>query len=218
MGHKVRVKICGITSLKDALSAVFAGADALGFVFYRKSPRYISPCKARMIIRLLPKRVLKVGVFVNAREEVVKRIARYCLLDMLQFHGDESAEFCAKFSRYKVIKAFRLKERLDLKRIFAYNTLAYLFDNFSRLKPGGTGRAFDWEILKEAGRMKRPVFLSGGLNAYNVSKAIAVIKPEWVDASSSLEISPGRKDYQKISMFIRRVKGSRAIYRQGKIA
>ncbi|MFA5089853.1 MAG: phosphoribosylanthranilate isomerase [Candidatus Omnitrophota bacterium] len=218
MGNKTKVKICGITSLKDAVSAVFAGADALGFVFYRKSPRYISPRRARVIIRLLPKRVLKVGVFVNAREEIVKRIARYCCLDILQFHGDESAEFCAKFRRYKIIKAFRLKERLDLGRVFAYNTFAYLFDNFSRLKPGGTGKAFDWKILKEAGRMRRPVFLSAGLNAHNVSKAIAMIRPEWVDASSSLEISPGRKDYQKISMFIRRVKGPRTIYRQGKIA
>ena len=128
----VRVKICGITNLEDAIASVIAGCDALGFVFYKKSPRYITPEKAKKIIRLIPQDIRKVGVFVNAPGRNIKEIAKKCKLDLLQFHGDESPEFCNKFKPYKIIKAFRIKDKIDLENILSYKTFAYLFDAFNK--------------------------------------------------------------------------------------
>ena len=200
------VKICGITNLEDALFSFFSGADALGFVFYKNSPRYIRPQKAANISGILPKNIKRVGVFVDEKALTVKRIARLCRLDMLQFHGQESPEYCKKFKGYKVIKVFRISRQEDLVGISKYKTFAFLFDSFSKVKPGGTGNKFNWKILAQTVRMKPVVFVSGGLTAGNVKKAIKLLKPDWVDASSSLESRPGKKDHQKIQKFIQAVK------------
>lgn len=202
----VKVKICGITNLEDALAAVIAGCDALGFVFYRKSPRYIAPSRAGRIIRLLPKKVMKVGVFVDAPAARIKGIARKCGLDMLQFHGRETPEFCKKFKDRRVIKAFRVKGIVDPEEVLGYDTFAYLFDTYSKSAAGGTGRAFDWKLLKGLRSLKKPVFLSGGINSGNVRRAIRIVRPEWVDVSSSLEAVPGRKDHRKVYELIKILK------------
>jgi len=203
----VRVKICGITNLEDALVSADTGCDALGFVFYKKSPRYIAPQKAHEIIRQLPPKVIKIGVFVNGKEEQIKRIARLDHLNMLQFHGNESPEFCRRFKKYKVIKAFRVKNKIDLAKISRYNTFAYLFDAFVKSKVGGTGKQFDWKLIKHIKSLKKPIFLSGGLTAKNIEQAIKIVRPHWVDASSSLEKYPGKKDHQKVKAFIKAAKG-----------
>lgn len=202
----VKVKICGITNLEDALASLFGGADAIGFVFYKRSPRYITPEKAASISRILPKRILKVGVFVNAREKDIKRIARLCSLDILQLHGEESPEFCSKLKRYKVIKAFKVNEDFSFNQLKGYKTFAYLFDAFSNRRKGGTGRKFDWNLLKNVDKIKHRFFLSGGLSCYNVKCALKAIQPDWVDISTGVELSPGRKDHKKIVNFIRKVK------------
>ncbi len=192
--------------MEDALVSVDYGCDALGFVFYKKSPRYIEPDKARDIIERLPKNIIKIGVFVDAEEEIIKCIAKLCKLDMLQFHGKESPEFCKKFKGYKIIKAFRVRNKINLSKILIYKTFAYLFDTFVQSMPGGTGKTFNWKFLDNIGRINCPVFLSGGLNAENVKEAIKIVNPAWVDASSSLEIRPGKKDYNKVKEFVTVVK------------
>ena len=202
INERIKIKICGITSLEDALACFFSGAHALGFVFYKKSPRYISPFAASNISRLLPRKIKRVGVFVNASVSTVKKIAKLCNLDMLQFHGDESAAYCRKFRGYRVIKAFRINKKEDLRGISKYKVFAYLFDSFSNTKFGGTGNKFNWKILAQAGRIKPVIFLSGGLNCGNVNKAIHLLKPEWVDVSSGVECKPGKKDHKKIEKFI----------------
>jgi len=201
----VKVKICGITNLEDALFSYFLGAQALGFVFYKKSLRYINPIKARNIARILPKKVSLVGVFVNAKVSDVKKIAKLCNLDMLQFHGEESPEYCQQFKGYKVIKAFRVRTKDDLKDMAKYKTFAYLFDSFSKVSQGGSGKRFNWKILAQIATIRPVVFLSGGLTAKNVKSAIKFLKPDWVDLSSSLELKPGKKDHIKIQKFMKAV-------------
>ncbi len=198
-----KVKICGITNLADACAAVVAGADALGFVFYRKSPRWISPARAARICAVLPRPVERVGVFVNAAEGFVRRTRRRCRLDFLQFHGEESPAYCRIFKGARVIKAFRVRGRLDRAAVSRYNTYAYLFDSFSRTSRGGTGRRFDWRLLRGLPRSTgKTVFLSGGLTQRTVGRAIAAVRPQWVDVSSSLERSPGKKDAARMVRFI----------------
>jgi phosphoribosylanthranilate isomerase len=203
----VKVKICGITNLKDARDAVRSGCDGLGFVFFKGSQRYIEPKKAGSIIRELPSGIIKIGVFANARKETVKRIATLCKLDILQFHGNESPQFCARFTKYKVIKTFRVKNKIDSQDIKRYKVFAYLFDTFVKSKIGGTGKKFNWEFLtSELAGINKPVFLSGGLNAKNVLQAIKIVKPQWVDVSSSVEKKPGVKDPDKVRKFIKTAK------------
>jgi phosphoribosylanthranilate isomerase len=202
----VKVKICGITNLEDALVAVDAGCDALGFLFYRKSPRYIAPEKAKRIIESLPPYIIKIGVFVNAKEKTVKRIARFCHLRLLQFHGNESPDFCARFKKYKIIKTFRVKNNVRLQDFLKYKVFAYLFDTFVKSKAGGSGKHFDWKLLGSLCGIRLPVFLSGGLHAKNVQDAIRTAQPDWVDASSLLEKSPGKKDHLKVKEFIKKAK------------
>lgn len=203
----VKIKICGITNLEDALASLEAGCDALGFLFYKKSPRNISPEKASFIIKHLPKEVIKIGVFVNAEAKTIKRIARLCKLNMLQFHGDESVEFCERFKKFLVIKTFRIKNSIDLENILRYKVFAYLFDAFVKSKRGGTGKKFDWRLAKHLKGIQRPIFLSGGLNAANVNKAIMAVRPDWLDVCSSLEAKPGKKDHRKIRKFVATAKG-----------
>jgi phosphoribosylanthranilate isomerase len=198
----VKVKICGITNLEDALASVDAGCDALGFVFYKKSSRYVIPQKAKDIIKQLPPHIIKIGVFVDAPEDRVKRIAKLCHLDILQLHGDESPEFCQKFKNYRIIKAFRIKDKIDLPKILRYRTFAYLFDTYAKSKIGGTGKKFNWRLLENLSGIKKPIFLSGGLNEKNVQEAIKLIRPDWVDISSSVEIRPGEKNHKRVRNFI----------------
>jgi len=201
-----KVKICGITNLPDAEFSINAGCDAIGFVFYKKSSRNITPEKAEEIVKQLPKRVIKVGVFVNSKEKTIKDIAKSCNLDILQFHGNESPEFCRKFKGYKIIKAFRVKDKVDLEKVLRYKTFAYLFDTFVKSKIGGTGKKFDWKLVRHIDSIKLPIFLSGGLTAKNVKKALEVVNPLWVDVSSSVEGKPGKKDHKKVREFIKAAK------------
>ncbi len=198
----VKIKICGITNLEDAVNSVKAGCNALGFIFYRKSPRYITPEKASQIIKHIPPHILKIGVFVNAKEKAIKRTAKLCNLDMLQFHGTESPEFCKKFKGYKIIKAFRVKDKIELKDLLNYKPFAYLFDTFVKSKVGGTGKKFNWMLVRHLSGFRKPIFLSGGLNEKNVKEAIKQVRPDWLDVSSSVEIKPGKKDYKKVKKFI----------------
>ena len=204
----VKVKICGITNLEDALACVFYGADAVGFVFYKGSPRYVTPEKARRISAILPKKIKKVGVFFNAPAAYIKKASSLCKLDILQFHGDELDKFCRIFRKEKVVKVFRVKGALDKEGINRYKVYAFLFDTFNKALPGGTGKKFNWKIFQQAGRIKHPFFLSGGLTPGNVARAIRTVKPDWVDASSSLECAPGKKDHSRIKKFIKAAKGA----------
>ncbi len=199
----VKVKICGITNLKDAQDALKAGADALGFVFYQGSRRHILPFRARQIIKKLPKRIVKVGVFVNAAPDLILQTAEFCSLDMLQFHGSESPEFCRRFKNYRVIKAFPIKDKIPSKRILKYKTYGVLFDTFHRSIHGGTGKSFNWGLLTGLKKTRAKTILSGGLTAKNVQEAIKRVRPDWVDVSSSVEIKPGKKDPRKLKNFIR---------------
>ena len=204
----VKIKICGITNLEDARDAVAAGADALGFIFYRASRRYVTPEIAGLISRQLPKRVKKIGVFVNASSSVVKRYARLCGLDMVQLHGNESVRTCSQCAPVPVIKAFRVRAAPDPGLLTKYKTFGFLFDAYVPGEPGGTGKAFDWSVLKivRTHRVQGKIFLSGGLNTRNVRKAIRMVRPHWVDASSSLELFPGKKDRCKMAAFVRAAK------------
>jgi phosphoribosylanthranilate isomerase len=198
----VKVKICGITNLEDALASLFSGADAIGFVFYKKSPRFIEPIKARNISRILPKKILRVGVFVDEKESRVKSIVKLCNLNMLQFHGRENARYCKKFKGYKVIKAFRVNKEIDLAKISEYKAFGYLFDTYSKVKAGGTGVKFNWNLLRNMDKISGQVFISGGLNSLNVKSAVKKLHPDWVDVSSSVEYKPGKKDHEKVKKFI----------------
>ncbi len=189
-----RVKICGITDQLDALRAAKQGAWALGFNFYKKSPRYVSAYKARKIIAALPPFVVPVGVFVNAKEGAVKDIARFCGLRVLQFHGDESPSYIKRFSKFCVIKAFRVGEDFDPEQVKAYKCGAYLFDAYQKDAYGGTGRTFDWSVVKKFKDLGTPVILSGGITPKNVREARDAVRPYAVDVASGVEKAPGVKD------------------------
>jgi len=203
----VKIKICGITNLKDALKISKLRPDALGFVFYKKSPRYIAPDEAKEIIHHTPSVIKKVGVFVNAKGKDIKNIAQDLKLDMLQFHGDESPKFCARFKHYKIIKAFRIKEEKSLKDLKHYSVWGFLLDSYNKNLFGGSGKTFRWQMVRKTKLPGKNLFLSGGLDVKNIGRAIKLIKPNWVDVSSSVESSPGKKDYQKVKNFIEVVRG-----------
>lgn len=200
------IKICGITNLSDAVFCSSKGADLLGFVFYKKSPRYIAPSKAAKITKQLPKKILKVGVFVNEAPAVVRRIARACGLDILQFHGDETPQYLAGFRGYRVMKAFRVKDQIEPKLLKEYNADFYLFDAFKKDVFGGTGKVFDWKLLSGLKKVKTPVFISGGLTPKNVGSLLAKTRPFCVDVSSGVEKKPGKKDLVLVKQFIDAVK------------
>jgi phosphoribosylanthranilate isomerase len=201
----MKVKICGITNLEDALSAVECGADALGFVFYPKSPRHITPEKAKEIISSLPPFITTVGVFVNEKPENMKDILNLSGINVLQLHGDEPPEACNIW--HSVIKAFRIKDFTDLKTLEKYRVSAFLLDAYSHEKFGGTGQSFNWDIALEAKRYGR-IILSGGLNPDNVEKAVRQVKPYAVDVSSGVEQEKGKKDLKKMREFIERAKSA----------
>jgi len=210
----VRIKICGITNEEDALAAARFGADALGFIF-APSPRRISPEKALEIIKVLPPLVQTVGVFVDEDPGEVSSVAEKCGLDILQFHGSEPADYCESFDR-RVIKAIRLRNRQDLKILAKYDGVvhALLLDTYVADKLGGTGMTFNWEWAAEAVKYGR-IILAGGLNPANVAAAISIVRPYGVDASSSLEHSPGLKDHEKIMQFIAEVRQAVSSHMEG---
>lgn len=202
---RVRVKLCGITRLEDALVAIEAGADALGFVFHPPSPRYIQPEDAAEIIARLPAFVATVGVFVDRPAEVVRQIARTARLGTAQLHGAESPEYCESLG-LRYIKAFRLREESDLEQLAAYGPgKEFLLDSFSASAEGGTGQAFDWRWAKAAARYGR-IVLAGGLTPENVAAAIRVARPAAVDLSSGVESAPGIKDHARVRAFLRAVR------------
>jgi phosphoribosylanthranilate isomerase len=201
----VRVKICGITSLEDALQAVQAGADALGFVFYERSPRNLDPLRAATIISELPPFVQVVGLFVNADPGFVNDTADRCRLDLVQLHGDEPPESCEKIRR-RVIKAFRVRDASSIDPVRDYRVAGILLDAYSPGAFGGTGLSFNWELARIA-REFGPVILAGGLAPDNVREAVERVSPYAVDVSSGVESSPGKKDPEKVMEFIKRAKG-----------
>jgi phosphoribosylanthranilate isomerase len=201
----VKVKICGITNVEDALATVEAGADALGFVFYEPSPRHVSVETAAAIIRRLPPFVVKVGVFVDAEEDLVVRASGECGLSLLQFHGDELPDYCLQFGLMSM-KAFRVRDAASLEALPRYATDAWLLDTYSPGKPGGTGETFNWELAVEAQKLGRPVFLAGGLTPETVEEAVRRVQPYGVDVSSGVEAAPGKKDLERVRKFIEAAK------------
>ncbi|GAB1616256.1 phosphoribosylanthranilate isomerase [Pseudomonas sp. NGC7] len=201
----VRSKICGITRIEDALAAAEAGADAIGFVFYAKSPRAVDVRQARAIIAELPPFVTTVGLFVNASRCELNEILEVVPLDLLQFHGDETPQDCEGFHR-PWIKALRVRPGDDLEaacRLYA-GACGILLDTYVPGVPGGTGEAFDWSLVPA--RLSKPIILAGGLDAQNVGRAIAQVRPYAVDVSGGVEQAKGIKDAAKIEAFMRAVK------------
>jgi phosphoribosylanthranilate isomerase len=200
-----KVKICGITNLEDALLSAKFGADALGFNFYPKSARYISPEKAREIIERLPEEVLKVGVFVNESLEKICETATVAKLNAIQLHGEETPEFARDLkakTNLEIIKAFRVSPEFKPDDVLQYEVDAILLDAYSPKEHGGTGETFDWEIAKKVREIFPEMYLAGGLSVENVKKSILEVKPSTVDACSSLEEVKGIKSQAKVKNFI----------------
>ena len=206
---QVKVKVCGMTSLKDALVAVEGGADAVGFIFYKKSPRSVTMKTVREIVLELPPFVDTVGVFVDETAEQINKIADYCNLDIIQLHGDESPTFCKKIRR-KVIKAFRIKDMQSVKKISNFQVSGFLLDTFSDNLHGGTGKVFDWNLALPAKKFG-PVIMAGGLTPNNVQQAVRQIRPYGVDVCSGVESEPGIKDHKKVRAFLNNAKAGRKI-------
>ena len=201
----MRVKICGITNCEDASVAVDAGADALGLVFYGKSPRAVTVDQAAIIARSVSPFVMLVGLFVNAETVEVEDILARVPLNLLQFHGDEDAAYCEQFRR-PYIKALRMQEGLDVKAAMSEhpNARGFLLDAYRPGVPGGTGETFDWQRVPRDSEAQ--IVLAGGLVPENVGQAIVAARPQAVDVSGGVEASPGRKDPQKVAAFIRAAK------------
>lgn len=200
-----RTKICGITREQDALAAAQSGADAIGLVFYERSPRHVSIAQAKQLAGALPPFVSVVGLFVDAETAFVREVLANVQLDLLQFHGDESPEYCAQFERH-YLKAIRVKAGVDLLQCAArfHAAKGLLLDAHVEGKAGGTGESFDWTLIPH--RLTLPVILSGGLDSKNVAAAIKQAQPYAVDVSTGVEAGKGIKDAAKIAAFINEVK------------
>lgn len=194
----MKVKICGITNIEDALLAEQLGADAIGFIFYKASKRYISPEVAELISNNLSAFTLKVGVFVNETEDEINRIAKAAKLNLIQLHGDEMPELAPRLL-LPSIKSFRIKEDFDFSLLEKYPSANFLLDTFSQNEFGGTGKTFDWNIIPLPIRSR--IIIAGGVSEKNVEEIFTKINPYAVDVSSSLEISPGKKDHDKMKSF-----------------
>lgn len=203
--QRTRVKFCGITELDDALTAVSLGVDALGFVFYPASPRFISIEEATLITRSLPPFVCKVGLFVDADEKQVVEYAKHAELDLIQYHGDESIEYCMKVA-HPFIKAIKMKADLDIAEACAQyvGAKAILLDSYDANMAGGTGVSFDWGRIPQ--HLSKPIILAGGLRASNVATAISQVHPYAVDVSGGIERSKGIKDPAKMAAFMHEVR------------
>ncbi len=193
--HKVKVKICGITNLEDALTAVELGADALGFIF-ASSPRQIAPQTAREIIRAVAPFVKTVGVFVNEAPATIREVMQHCGLDLAQLHGDESPAFCDEMMPY-TIKALSIKDESSLQKGQAYHgkVRSLLLDTYSKERAGGTGKTFDWELAIKIKKQGTPIILSGGIGPSNIVAAIHAVRPYAVDVNSGVEERPGKKSH-----------------------
>jgi len=205
----IKVKICGITNVLDALNAAKYGADALGFVF-AKSSRHVSSRKALSIIKELPLFTFKVGVFVNAPAQDVLKVIRFCGLDAVQLHGEEDDRYCAFLRKYcRIIKTFRIKDENSMQNFVEYKNIdAYLFDTYTLDAYGGTGLSFDHKRLQNL-RLKKPIIIAGGLNLKNVETVIQCLAPYAVDVSSGVEDAPGRKNADLLKSFILQIKKER---------
>lgn len=201
----VKLKVCGITSIEDARAAVDCGAEYLGFNFYPKSPRYISPALARVIIEQAPDDVVSVGVFVNeARPEDVIEILQTSGARMAQLHGDESPDYCASVGAERVIKALRVGDDFDPRGVLDYPASAILLDAFDAKLYGGTGKTADWGIAREAAKLTK-IFLAGGLSPENIAEAVRAVEPFAVDVNSGVESAPGKKDADKLRFLARQL-------------
>jgi len=198
-----QIKICGITIVEEALKIAQMGVGALGFIFYPPSPRYLPLEKAQALIFALPPFVQKIGVFVNSPLEEIEKAYTQTKLDCVQLHGEESPEFTKALSQKNIpwYKAFRIRPNFDFQQIQKYSCEKVLLDSFDEKAHGGTGKIFDWQSLKNLTRSKK-IILSGGLNTENVQTAIQLAKPDALDASSGVEVSPGKKDLEKVKKFI----------------
>jgi phosphoribosylanthranilate isomerase len=192
----VKVKICGITSYYDAVAAMDMGADILGFNFYPKSPRFITPQKAGDIVNMLPAFIDTAGIFVNATIDQIRETTDLCPLDWVQLHGDESPEFCGSLTYHnvKTMKAIRVKDQADVERVKSFFTDAILLDAFHPDKYGGTGATFDWSFVRHT---TRRIFLAGGINPDNAAMAVR-LGVYGIDVCSGVESEPGRKDHKKM--------------------
>jgi len=210
----VKVKICGITNWGDARQAIESGADLLGFNFVATSPRYVTPAKARRMVKKLPRKISAVGVFENMPEETMLEIARSVGLDQLQLHGDETPAMVARLAgsnrrRLRVIKALRVKKSFRAGQLDAYKRAdAILLDAYSRKARGGTGKTFDWQAARRAKGHGR-IILAGGLTPENVAEAIRAARPYAVDVCSGVESRPGKKDARRMRNLVNAVKGKR---------
>ena len=196
-----QIKICGMTNQEDALFAASSGVDALGFIFYEKTPRFVTPEKAKGIIAALPGEVARIGVFVNHSYDEIERIRTFCNLDMIQLHGDESPEFCRRFPSSMVVRSFALRTEDDLRLLDDYPGTPILADSYAPGLRGGTGRIVDWNLARRVMKT-HPLILSGGLSPDNISEALAAVSPDAVDINSGVETAPGKKDPEKIRAIV----------------
>ena len=201
----MEIKICGITNISDARSAADCGADALGFIFYPQSQRYVKPMKAKEIIQTLPCEISKVGVFVNHEIQKVKEIVQFCGLDLIQLHGDEPPEYCAQFPMSSLIKAVSCRTEQEILELRSFPVAAILMDARDSRQYGGTGKNSDWRLAIRLKEM-HPFILAGGLNKENIRQAVQTVGPQAVDINSGVEISPGKKDPNKIREIIKIVR------------
>ena len=213
---RIRIKMCGTTNAENALAAVEAGVDALGFIFYTKSPRAVDPNVAKVIIEQLPPFVNTVGVFVDRKREEVEEIIRFCNLGYAQLHGQESPKYCERLARFtapcQIIKALRVGKKLQAKDIKAYKAYTkhvkgFLLDTYQQGTQGGTGHCFDWSLIQDL-KLQRDIILAGGLDVENVHKALDAVKPSVyaLDVNSGVETTPGQKDHNLIKEFIQQVR------------
>ena len=197
------IKICGITNIDDAVAAVTAGADALGFNFYKPSPRYVTPQTAREIVEQLPSSILTVGVFVNEDSpQSVKSIANEAGVTAFQLHGDESPGYCRELADRYVIKTLTVSGDFVVELVQDYEVNAIMLDTKHNSLRGGTGRVFDWSIAQEVNQLVPKLFLAGGLSPENIAEAIELVRPFAVDACSALEDSPGMKNHERMRAFV----------------
>src|SRR5262245_6786547 len=203
----VRVKICGITRVGDALAAADAGADALGFMFVEASPRCVTKAQVAEIIRALPPFIARVGVFVNPTEAEVRGAVAECGINALQFHGEETPEFCRRFG-LPILKAFRVRDAASLKLLTQFQSETWLLDSFVPGQHGGTGAVFNWDLAVAAIQQGGRVILAGGLTPENVADAVRRVRPYGLDVSSGVESAPGIKDPSMVRRFIEAAKST----------
>lgn len=198
----MKVKTCGITNIEDALLCESLGTDALGFIFYKGSKRFVEPEEAEKIISKLSPFTVKAGVFVNSSSEEINKTATEVKLNVVQLHGDESPDIISKI-KFPVIKSFRINNGFDFSILKKFEKTSYLFDTYTEKEYGGTGKSFNWKIIP--GELKSKIILSGGISISNIEEIYKNIKPSAVDLSSSLEVEPGKKDSKKVEEFFKKV-------------